>query len=40
LKDFEMPSEKYKKRAFEISEQRIALAGYRLGETLNQIFGR
>ncbi|MCU0238079.1 MAG: NUDIX domain-containing protein, partial [Pyrinomonadaceae bacterium] len=23
----------------EISEQRIALAGYRLGETLNQIFG-
>jgi hypothetical protein len=40
LKDFEMPSEKYKKRAFEISEQRIALAGYRLGETLNQIFGK
>lgn len=38
LKDFEMPSEKYKKRAFEISQERIALAGYRLGETLNQIF--
>lgn len=40
LKDFEMPSEKYKKRAFEISQEKIAFAGYRLGETLNQIFGK
>lgn len=34
----EMPSEKYKKQAFEIAQQQIALAGYRLGEMLNQIF--
>ncbi len=36
----EMPSEKYKKRAFNTASEQIALAGYRLGETLNQIFSQ
>ena len=35
---FQMPSEKYKKHAFQIAERQLALAGYRLGQTLNQIF--
>ena len=35
-----MPSNSYKQRAFEISEERLALAGYRLGEMLNQIFAQ
>jgi hypothetical protein len=35
---FQMPSEKYKRRAFAVSERQLALAGYRLGATLNQIF--
>ncbi len=39
LKRFEMPSEAYKRRAFQIAQQQITLAGYRLGEMLNQIFG-
>jgi hypothetical protein len=30
----------YKKKAFGIAEERIALAGYRMGATLNQIFGQ
>jgi hypothetical protein len=34
-----MPSESYKKQAFEIAQEQIALAGYRLGGMLNQIFG-
>ena len=36
---FQMPSEKYKKRAFELAQRQLALAGYRLGETLNQLLG-
>ncbi|HUR99955.1 MAG TPA: S1/P1 nuclease [Pyrinomonadaceae bacterium] len=36
---FQSPSEKYKKKAFQVSQRRMALAGYRLGEILNQIFG-
>jgi len=32
------PSENYKKTAFEIAEEQIALAGYRMGAMLNQIF--
>ncbi|MDQ2745771.1 MAG: S1/P1 nuclease, partial [Acidobacteriota bacterium] len=32
------PSEQYKKMAFDIAEAQIALAGYRLGAMLNQIF--
>jgi hypothetical protein len=39
LKRFEMPSEKYKKDALKIAEERMALAGYRMGELFNQIFG-
>lgn len=39
LKFGEAPSEEYKKMAFDISEEQIALAGYRLGATLNEIFG-
>ena len=39
LKRYEVPSESYKKRAFVISQEQIALAGYRLGQMLNQIFG-
>lgn len=38
LKFGEMPSDNYKKQAFEIAQEQIALAGYRLGEMLNQIF--
>jgi S1/P1 Nuclease len=40
LKDFETPSEKYKKRAYVISQEQIALAGYRMGQTLNEMFGK
>ncbi len=36
---FQMPSEKYRKAAFILAEKQIALAGYRIGETLNSIFG-
>ena len=39
LKRFEMPSEKYQKAAFATAERQIALAGYRIAETLNNIFG-
>ena len=39
LMRFQMPSEKYKRHAFEVAQRQLALAGYRLGETLNQIFG-
>lgn len=35
---FQMPSEKYKRNAFRIAERQLALAGYRLGETLNRAF--
>jgi osmotically-inducible protein OsmY len=38
LKFGEMPSEDYKKMAFETAQEQIALAGYRLGEMMNQIF--
>jgi hypothetical protein len=37
---FQTPSENYKKTAFKIAEEQIALAGYRMGETFNQIFGQ
>jgi hypothetical protein len=39
LKMFQSPSEEYRRDAFDISKRQIALAGYRIGETLNQIFG-
>jgi hypothetical protein len=35
---FQTPPAKYKRNAFRVAEQQIALAGYRLGEMLNQIF--
>ena len=34
----EMPSDKYKKKAFEIAQQRLALAGYRMGDLFNEVF--
>ena len=39
LKRGEMPSAAYQKMSFKIAEEQIALAGYRMGEMLNQIFG-
>ncbi len=38
LKFNEIPSEEYKKMAFQIAQEQIALAGYRMGQMLNQIF--
>lgn len=35
---FEMPSDKYKKKAVEIAERRLALAGYRMGDLFNSAF--
>ncbi len=40
LKFGEAPSNEYKKMAFDIAEEQIALAGYRLGAMLNEIFGK
>lgn len=40
LKRYEMPSNNYKKMAFRISQEQMALAGYRLGAMLNQILGQ
>ena len=34
---FENPSDNYRKQAFKIAQEQIALAGYRLGQTLDQI---
>jgi hypothetical protein len=39
LKRGEMPSRKYQNSAFATGQEQTALAGYRLAETLNQIFG-
>ena len=35
---FEAPPAKYKQNAFEVAQEQMALAGYRLGEMLNRIF--
>ncbi len=40
LKRFETPSASYQKRALQISNEQLALAGYRLGAMLNQIYGQ
>lgn len=40
LKRGELPSKKYQKRAFAVGQEQIALAGYRMAETLNRIFGQ
>ena len=39
LNRWEMPSDKYKKKALKVAEERLALAGYRMGELFNQAFG-
>jgi hypothetical protein len=39
VKWFEAPSDKYRKKALKIAEERLALAGYRMGELFNQVFG-
>lgn len=39
LTRYEQPSESYKKKAFAIAKERIALAGYRLGDLFNEVFG-
>jgi hypothetical protein len=38
LKRFEQPSAAYKKNAMKVSEERLALAGYRMGELFNKLF--
>ncbi len=38
LKRWEMPSDKYKKKGLKIAEERLTLAGYRMGEIFNQAF--
>lgn len=35
---YEAPSDEYKKKALSIAEERIALAGYRLGDLFNEVF--
>jgi hypothetical protein len=39
LRRGQMPSDSYRARAFEVSEEAIAIGGYRLAELLNQMFG-
>lgn len=36
---FQPPSEKYKKKGLKVAEERLTLAGYRMGELFNQVFG-
>ncbi|MEJ7623441.1 MAG: S1/P1 nuclease [Pyrinomonadaceae bacterium] len=38
LKRFEMPSEKYKKKAFGVARLRLAMAGYRMADMFNRAF--
>ncbi|MEZ5308302.1 MAG: S1/P1 nuclease [Pyrinomonadaceae bacterium] len=40
LKRGSMPSKKYEKNAFKLARKQMALAGYRIGETFNGIFGK
>lgn len=40
LKRFEAPSDAYRRNAFSVAERRLTMAGYRMGETLNEIFGK
>jgi hypothetical protein len=39
LKWFEMPSDKYNQKALRIAQERLALAGYRMGDLFNEVFG-
>ena len=36
---FRMPPAKYRRTAFNLSERQLALAGYRMGELFNNVFG-
>jgi|CXWL01.1.fsa_nt_gi hypothetical protein len=36
---FQTPTEKYKKKALKIAEERLTLAGYRMGDLFNDAFG-
>lgn len=36
---FSPPTEKYKKNAFRVAEQQLTMAGYRMGELFNNVFG-
>ena len=36
---FQMPSAKYRRNAFNLAERQLALAGYRMGELFNSVFG-
>ena len=38
VKWFETPSDKYRKHALEIAQERLALAGYRMGDFFNEAF--
>jgi len=40
LERFKTPSDAYRRNAYAVSEQRLVMAGYRMGETLNEIFGK
>ncbi|HEX2639494.1 MAG TPA: S1/P1 nuclease [Pyrinomonadaceae bacterium] len=39
LKRFETPTPAYKKKAYQVAQERLALAGYRMGQLFNDIFG-
>ncbi len=39
LKWFETPTDQYRKHAFELAQERLALAGYRMGDLFNEVFG-
>ena len=40
LTRFATPTDAYRRNAYAVAEQRLSIAGYRLGETLNDIFGK
>ncbi|HEX8368249.1 MAG TPA: S1/P1 nuclease [Pyrinomonadaceae bacterium] len=37
---YQTPTARYKKNAFQVSQRQLALAGYRMGALLNQVFGQ
>lgn len=36
---FQKPAEKYRKKAFDVSRERLTMAGYRMGDLFNLVFG-
>ena len=40
IKRLTPPSQRYKRNAYNVAEHQLVLAGYRLGETLNAVFGQ